>query len=61
MSREKILVTGGLGFIGSHTVVKLIEAGYHPVIADDLSNAKLFILDRIEEIISVRPAFYKIR
>lgn len=59
MGKEKILVTGGLGFIGSHTVVELIVSGYDVVIADDLSNAELFILDRIEKITGVRPSFYK--
>lgn len=39
MMKEKVLVTGGAGFIGSHTVVELIEAGYEIVIADDLSNS----------------------
>jgi UDP-glucose 4-epimerase len=53
--KNKILVTGGLGFIGSHTVVELIEAGYEVVIVDDLSNSQLFILDNIEKITGVRP------
>lgn len=56
----KTLVTGGLGFIGSETVVKLIEAGHEAVIVDNLSNSKLAVLDRIEGITSVRPRFYKI-
>ncbi|MFT4062432.1 MAG: UDP-glucose 4-epimerase GalE [Edaphocola sp.] len=58
--RQKILVTGGLGFIGSHTVVELINAGYEPIIIDNLSNAEFFILDRIEQIVGARPAFYQI-
>lgn len=53
------MVTGGLGFIGSHTVVELIGAGYEVVIMDDLSNAELFILDRIEKLTGVRPAFHQ--
>lgn len=53
-----ILVTGGLGYIGSHTVVELISNGFEVVIVDDLSNSEKFILDRIEEISGVRPIFY---
>jgi UDP-glucose 4-epimerase len=60
MSKKKILVTGGLGFIGSHTSVELIKAGFEVVILDDLSNSQLFILDNIEKISGVKPAFYKI-
>ncbi|MDR1876540.1 MAG: UDP-glucose 4-epimerase GalE [Flavobacteriaceae bacterium] len=58
MAKVKILVTGGLGFIGSHTVVELIQSGFEPVIVDDLSNSELFILDRIEQITGSRPEFY---
>lgn len=47
----QILVTGGLGFIGSHTVVELIHHGYEPVIMDDLSNSSIEILDRIKKIV----------
>ena len=57
---KKILVTGGLGFIGSHTVVELIEAGFEVVIIDDLSNSRLFILDNIEKITGKRPVFHKL-
>jgi UDP-glucose 4-epimerase len=60
MRKKKILVTGGLGFIGSHTSVALIKAGFEVVIMDDLSNSQLFILDNIEKISGVKPAFYKI-
>jgi len=49
----KVLVTGGLGFIGSHTVVELINAGHKVVIIDDLSNSKLVVLDRIKYITKV--------
>ncbi|MDR2122742.1 MAG: UDP-glucose 4-epimerase GalE [Flavobacteriaceae bacterium] len=58
MNKTKILVTGGLGFIGSHTVVELIQSGLEPIIVDDLSNSELFILDRIEQITGSRPKFY---
>ncbi|MGN0961159.1 MAG: UDP-glucose 4-epimerase GalE [Christensenellales bacterium] len=54
----KILVTGGLGFIGSHTVVELIESGHEVVIIDNLINSKIEVLDKIEQITKVRPAFY---
>lgn len=56
---SKILVTGGTGFIGSHTVVELHNAGYTPVIIDNLSNSNVQILDQIEKIIGVRPAFHQ--
>ena len=56
----KTLVTGGLGFIGSETVVKLIEAGHEAVIVDNLSNSKLAVLDRLQTITGIRPRFYKV-
>ncbi|MBU0697768.1 MAG: SDR family NAD(P)-dependent oxidoreductase, partial [Bacteroidetes bacterium] len=55
----KILVTGGTGFIGSHTVVELYNAGYTPVIIDDLSNSSVKILDQIEKIIGMKPEFHQ--
>jgi UDP-glucose 4-epimerase len=55
-----ILVTGGLGYIGSHTVVELINAGYNVVIADNLSNSNKAVLDRISKITGVLPRFYEI-
>ena len=54
----KILVTGGTGFIGSHTVVELQKAGYEVVIVDNLYNSKEIVLDRIETITEKRPTFY---
>lgn len=60
MNLEKILVTGGLGYIGSHTVVALQEAGFGVVIIDDLSNSELFVLDRISEITGTKPDFHQI-
>ena len=54
----KILVTGGTGYIGSHTVVELINKGHEVVIVDNLSNSGLDILDKIEQITGVRPEFY---
>ena len=52
---KKILVTGGAGFIGSHTVVELIQAGYEPVIVDNLANSSEKVVDRIEMITGKRP------
>ena len=46
--KQTILVTGGTGFIGSHTAVELIEAGYDVVVVDNLSNSKMEVLDGIE-------------
>lgn len=54
-----ILVTGGTGYIGSHTCVELIEAGHDVVIFDSLCNSKIEVLDRIEKITGKRPKFYK--
>lgn len=56
---KKILVTGGTGFIGSHTAAELIEKGYETVIADNLSNSSETSLDGIEKITGTRPLFYK--
>ena len=56
----RVLVTGGTGFIGSETVIKLIENKYEVVIVDNLSNSKEAVLDRIETITGVRPTFYKV-
>jgi len=53
----KILVTGGTGYIGSHTCVQLIEKGWQPVIIDSLVNSKISVLDRIQQITGTRPAF----
>ena len=55
----KVLVTGGMGYIGSHTCVQMIEAGMEPIIVDNLCNSKLTVLDRIEALTNVRPTFYE--
>lgn len=55
---KKILVTGGTGYIGSHTVVELINAGYTPVIVDNLCNSSIKILDQIEKITGIKPEFH---
>jgi len=57
--KQKILVTGGTGYIGSHTTVELIEQGYEVIIIDNLSNSERFIIDRIEQITGVRPRLYE--
>ena len=56
---SKVLVTGGTGFIGSHTVVELQNAGYEVVIIDNLSNSDIEVVDGIEKITGNRPAFYQ--
>lgn len=58
--KQTILVTGGTGFIGSHTTVELQQAGYKVVIVDDLSNSNANVLDGIEKITGIRPAFEQI-
>lgn len=55
-----ILVTGGLGFIGSHTVVALLEKGHQVLIVDDLSNSSVGVLDGIETASGIRPTFIKL-
>lgn len=57
---SKILVTGGTGYIGSHTVVELIQEGFEVVIVDNLSNSNVDVLNGIEKITGVRPAFENI-
>jgi UDP-glucose 4-epimerase len=52
---DKILVTGGTGYIGSHTVVELQQAGFRVVIIDDLSNSEINVVDSIEKITGIRP------
>ena len=55
----KVLVTGGMGYIGSHTCVQMIEAGIEPVIVDNLCNAKAEVLSRIATLTGQKPAFYQ--
>jgi len=55
-----ILVTGGAGYIGSHTVVELQQAGHEVVVVDDLSNASETVMDRIAAITGTRPVFYRL-
>ncbi len=58
--KQTILVTGGTGFIGSHTTVELQQAGYDVVIVDNLSNSKIEVVDGIEAITGIRPAFEQV-
>ena len=57
--RTYILLTGGAGFIGSHTAVELLSSGYDVIIADDLSNSRPEVIDRLEAITGRRPLFFK--
>lgn len=55
--KEKILVTGGTGYIGSHTVVELQNSGYEVIIVDNLSNSRADVVDSIEKVSGIRPSF----
>ena len=57
---KRILVTGGTGYIGSHTTVELQQAGYDVVVIDNLSNSNIGVLDGIEAITGIRPAFEQV-
>ena len=57
---EKILVTGGLGYIGSHVVVALCQAGYEPIIVDNLSNARASVLERLERLTQTELTHYDV-
>ena len=58
--KERILVTGGTGYIGSHTVVELQNSGYEVIIIDNLSNSSADVVDNIEKVSGIRPAFEKL-
>ncbi len=55
-----IFITGGLGYIGSHTTIELLNSGYDVIIADNLYNSKIVVLDKIKKITGKTPKFYKI-
>ncbi len=55
--KKTILVTGGTGFIGSHTCVALLEAGYDVLVLDNLSNSSAEVIQRIQQICGSKPAF----
>ena len=56
----RVLLTGGAGFIGSHVAVELIETGHEAIIVDDLSNSTVEVIDHIEQVTGVAPAFYQL-
>ena len=58
--KQRILVTGGTGYIGSHTVVELQNAGYEVVIIDNLANSNADVVDNIEKVTGIRPIFEKL-
>jgi UDP-glucose 4-epimerase len=58
--KKRILVTGGTGFIGSHTVVELQQSGFEVIIVDNLSNSSADVVDNIEKVTGIRPAFEKL-
>ena len=58
--KDRILVTGGTGYIGSHTVVELQNSGYEVIIVDNLSNSRADVVDNIEKVSGVRPIFEKL-
>ena len=60
MKQGKILVTGGTGYIGSHTVVELMQAGYDVEILDNLYNSKQEVLDKIAQLTGKKPKFYNV-
>lgn len=57
---KKVIVTGGAGFIGSHTIVELINSGYSPIIVDNLNNSYEFVISQLESLTGVKIPFYKI-
>jgi len=59
MKRKNILITGGAGYIGSHTVIELYNSGYRPIIVDNFSNSSIKNIEGVEQIIKDKVAFYK--
>ncbi len=57
--KNKILVTGGAGYIGAHTIIELVNAGYEPVLVDDFSKSDDTLLQGIEKILGAKPKFYQ--
>jgi len=59
-AKKRVLITGGLGYIGSHSAVELIQQGFEVIIIDNLSNSSLDVLDRIESISGQKPEFHEV-
>jgi UDP-glucose 4-epimerase len=59
MSKNKILVTGGTGYIGSHTIVELQAKGFEVIVIDSLRNSFAGVLDQVEKINGIKPKFYQ--
>ena len=57
---KNVLVTGGIGYIGSHVCVELLQKNYNVVVVDNLSNSRYEVLDAIEAITHIRPTFYQV-
>ncbi|HRH37196.1 MAG TPA: NAD-dependent epimerase/dehydratase family protein, partial [Flavobacteriales bacterium] len=60
VNNRKVIVTGGAGFIGSHTAVELIAAGYEPVIVDDMRNSEERVFAGLKTILGRVPSFHRI-
>ncbi|MBL4657783.1 MAG: SDR family NAD(P)-dependent oxidoreductase, partial [Flavobacteriales bacterium] len=58
--KSTVLITGGLGYIGSHTVVEMMEAGHRVVVIDNLANSRIEVLDKIENIVGEKPSFVEL-
>ena len=59
MTAKNVLVTGGAGYIGSHTCIELIEAGFNPIVIDNFSNSSEISLQRVEELTGQGVTFYE--
>ena len=58
--KKNIIVTGGAGYIGSHTIIELIASGFNPIIIDDFSNSKPEVIDRIEKLSNQKITLYNL-